>query len=276
MNRVGMIDTSAEARGVLADVHRRMPPARKLQLQAADYRSERDLHEAGVRRRNPDATRAEIRASWNLVRLGPGPWTLAREPSMDRPLDNLDIVREVVAALDRLGIDYALGGSWASSFHGEPRSTRDADLTVEPFPGKEAAFVGSFGPDYYLSLDAVTQAVRGRRTFHIINTIAGFKVDIFIRKDAPFERSVLSRRTRVEMPGDPGPPLALISAEDSILLKLEWYRLGNETSERQWLDVLGVMRVQAGRLDDAYLDQWAAELGVAELLAGARRDAEGS
>jgi len=124
-----------------------------------------------------------------------------------------------------------------------------------------------------VSLDAVSQAVRERRTFNIINTIAGFKVDVFIRKDTPFDRSVMGRRSRVEMPGDPGPPLVLISAEDTILLKLEWYRLGNQTSERQWLDILGVMRVQSGRLDAAYLDRWAADLGVADLLAEARRDA---
>jgi hypothetical protein len=273
MNRVGLIDTSPEARRVLADVYRRMPADRKLRLQAADYRSERDLHEAGLRRREPEATRGEVRASWNRIRLGPGPWAWAGEVSMDRPLDNLDVVREVTAAFDRLGIAHALGGSWASSFHGEPRSTRDADLTVEPFPGREAALVGSFGPDYYVSLDAVSQAVRERRTFNIINTIAGFKVDVFIRKDTPFDRSVMGRRSRVEMPGDPGPPLVLISAEDTILLKLEWYRLGNQTSERQWLDILGVMRVQSGRLDAAYLDRWAADLGVADLLAEARRDA---
>ena len=273
MKRVGLIDTSAEARSVLDDVYRRMTPARKLALQAADYRCERTLHESGFRLRQPRASSDEIRRSWNLARLGPGPWTSTESAPMDRPIDNLDVVREVTSAFDRLGIGYALGGSWASSFHGEPRSTRDADITVEPFPGREAELAASFGPDYYLSLDAVTRAVRERRTFNIINTIAGFKVDVFVRKDAAFDRSVMDRRRPITSPGDSWHPLVMISPEDSILLKLEWYRLGGETSERQWLDVLGVLRIQAGRLDEAYLDLWATGLGVADLLADARRDA---
>ncbi|WP_435008555.1 hypothetical protein P12x_005763 [Tundrisphaera lichenicola] len=273
MKRVGMTDTSDEALRVLADVYRRMTPVRKLRLQAADYRAERDLHEAGFRKREPRATRDQIRSSWNLIRLGSGPWLSVGDELMDRPLDNLDVVREVVGAFDRLGIAHALGGSWASSYHGEPRSTRDADLTVEPFTGREADLVASFGPDYYVSLEAVREAVRGRRTFNIINTIAGFKVDVFVSKDLPFDRSVLRRRSAVEMPGDTNSPLVMISAEDTILLKLEGYRLGNQASERQWLDVLGVMRVQGERLDQGYLDLWAAELGVADLLGDARRDA---
>ena len=194
---------------------------------------------------------------------------------MDQSLDNLDVVREVINfRFHQAGESPdALGGSWASSFYGEPRSTRDADITFEPFPGQETALVASFGPDYYVSLEAVKEAVREARTFNIINTIAGFKVDVFVRKDVPFQRSVMSRRAEVVTKDEPSLPLVMISSEDTILLKLEWYRLGGEISERQWLDVLGVMRVQADRLDQAYLDHWAIELGVADLLADARRDA---
>jgi hypothetical protein len=275
MNRLGAIDTSAESLDVLLDVYRRMTPARKLGLQAADYRCERSLHDAGFRRRHPDASPGDSRRSWNLIRLGDGPWLSRGDSPMDPSTDNLEVVREVTSAFTRLGIPYALGGSWASSYHGEPRSTRDADITVEPFAGKEADLVACFGSDYYISLDAVKEAIREARTFNIINTAAGFKVDVFIRKNAPFARSMMARRasTSTSAGGEPGLDLVMISAEDTILLKLEWYRLGGEISERQWLDVLGVMRVQAGRLDPAYLDRWAADLGVADLLAGARRDA---
>jgi hypothetical protein len=270
MKRVGLLDTSIEVRNILDDVYRRMEPSRKLGLQAADFRAERALHESGLRFRESAISRTEIRKSWNLARLGPGPWNLVETSQVDRPIDNLDIVREVTAAFDRLGIAYALGGSWASSFYGEPRSTRDADIAVDPFPGREAELVKSFGPDYYLSLEAVTQALRDRSTFNIINTIAGFKVDVFVRKETSYSRSVLERRVQISAPGDAWHPLVMITAEDTILLKLEWYRLGGEISERQWLDVLGVMRIQGERLDQGYLDQWAVELGVADLLADAR------
>src|SRR5438270_5204741 len=118
MNRVGSTDTSDEAQRVLIDAYRRMSPSRKLQLQAADYRCERSLHEAGLRRRQPDATQLDVQRSWNLIRLGQGPWDSPKDISLDQSFDNLDVVREVAAAFTRLGIPYALGGSWASSFHG--------------------------------------------------------------------------------------------------------------------------------------------------------------
>lgn len=88
---------------------------------------------------------------------------------------NLGVLAEVLAALDRLSIAYALGGSMASSLHGVARYTRDADLTVEPFPGKEEALVAAFGPDYYLSLPAVRQAVSTRSSFNILHTREGFR-----------------------------------------------------------------------------------------------------
>lgn len=273
MKRSGLSDTSDEARRVLDDVYRKMTPSRKLALQSADFRCERRLHDSGLRSRRPETNLADLQKSWNLLRLGPGPWASMEIVPMDRPIDNLDVVREVTAAFDRLGIAYALGGSWASSFYGEPRSTRDADITVEPFAGQEAALASNFGPDYHVSLDAVMQAVRDQSTFNIINTIAGFKVYVFVGGNTAFRRSVLKRRMPITSPGDAWHPLVMITAEDTILLKLEWYRLGGEISERQWLDVQGIFRVQAERLDQAYLDQWAVELGVADLLADARREA---
>jgi hypothetical protein len=229
------------------------------------------LHDSGFRSRNPSAGLAEIQRSWNVARLGHGPWELRENFPIDRPIDNLDVVREVTAAFDRLGIVYALGGSWASSFHGEPRSTRDAHITVEPFPALEADLAKSFGPDYYISLEAVTRAVRERRSVKIINTIAGFKVDVFVGSNTAFSRSVLKRRVPISSPDDSWHPLVMITAEDTILMKLQWYRLGGEISERQWLDVQGIFRVQADRLEQPYLDHWAADL-----LAEAHRDANPS
>ena len=178
----------------------------------------------------------------------------------------------MIAALSRLGIPYALGGSWASCLFGQMRLTLDADLSLEPFPGQESALCACFGEDYYVSPDAVREAVRRRSSFNIIHLPSGFKVDCFVRKDRPFEQSVMARRRSYALPGQLGPPLQCVTPEDVVLLKLEWFRLGNEASERQWRDVLGVLQVQAGRLDDAYLDRWAADLGVADLLRRARQE----
>jgi hypothetical protein len=265
-------DTSAEAERVLLEVYRRMPLGQKW-LQLGDmYRDARLLHAAGVRLRNPTATVLDVHHAWMTVNLDfPAP-ELLREPAMDLDRLNLREIRAVVRVLDHLGIPYAIGGSVASSLHGIDRYTRDADITVEPFPGKESQFLAAFGPDYYLSLSAIQDALRRRSCFNIINTSTGFKVDIFVRADHPFERAALQRRLVLSLPDAPEQPIAFCSAEDTLLFKLRWYRLGNESSQQQWQDVLNVLRVQAGKLDNSHLDHWAADLKVSDLLARARQE----
>lgn len=267
-------DTSPEAERVLAGVYRSMSPARKWASLGDLYRMGRQLHEAGVRLRNPRATRAEILQDWIAAHVGDFPRIeTGQDFGMDQSTDNLRVLLEVLEAFDSLGIAYAIGGSLASGIHGITRYTADADVSVEPFEGLESQLVARFGPDYYASVEAIRQALRDRSTFNIINTSVGFKVDVFIRKDRPFDRSLMARRIFAAMADAPERPVAVVTAEDSILLKLEWYRLGGEISDRQWSDILGIFKVQGDRLDQAYLDRWAVELGVADLLADARRDA---
>jgi hypothetical protein len=84
--------------------------------------------------------------------------------------DQLVILQEVLAVLSRLGIAHAQGASWASSLLGKMRFTHDADVCVEPFPGKERNLCAAFGDDYYVSLPAVQQAVRARQSFNVLHT----------------------------------------------------------------------------------------------------------
>jgi hypothetical protein len=265
-------DTSPEAERVLLDAYRKMPFDRKWRQMGAIYRTARLLHAAGVRSRAPDATREEIRQSWMAATLDDALLQAMEGRPVNGNDESLPVIREVIAVLTRLGIPYALGGSWASSIQGKMRFTHDADMTVEPFPGREEDLCAAFGEDYYVSLPAVQQAVRDRSSFNIVHTPTTFKVDLFVRKDRPFEQSVMQRRQARFLADAPGQALQFVSPEDIILFKLEWYRLGNETSERQWTDVLGVLEVQAGRLDEAYLDHWAAQLQVADLLSRARQE----
>jgi hypothetical protein len=267
-----LTDTSPEADRILTEVYRKMPIGRKWLLLAEDYRCARILHAAGVRQSNPAATPFDIHKAWLAMHLGNRPAEIMESAAMNPMLDNLQVVRKVASILDQLAIPYALGGSMASSVHGMNRYTRDADLSAEPFPGKEERFAACFGPDYYLSVQAIEDAIRRRSSFNIINTSTGFKIDIFIRKDRPFELSAMQRRISVVLPDLPEQPMTLITPEDAILFKLEWFRLGNEALDQQWKDVLGILKVQAGKLDEAYLDHWAAELKVSDLLAKARQE----
>jgi hypothetical protein len=187
---------------------------------------------------------------------------------MTSPQATWQVLRTIVSALDQMGIAYALRGSFASSFYGVPRNTLDADLAVVPFSGREAEFCQHFADGYYVSLPAVIEANRQRATFNMISHETGFKIDLFVEKDRTFEHSLMSRRRMVSLGHPHEFPAAMVSPEDVILLKLEleWYRLGGEISDRQWSDVLNVLRVQADQIDQDYLSRWAAQIGVLDLL----------
>jgi len=265
-------DTTPEIERAMAYTFGRMPMAQKWRLVGEMFMTARSLHAAGVRLRQPATTPADIHRQWLATTFGYRCLELGEFDAMDESSQNLTVLSDVVRVLTDLGIVHALGGSMASSLHGVARFTRDADLSVEPFPGKEDAFAAALGKDYYLSLPAMRQAIANRSTFNVLDTHKGFKVDVFIRKDQEFDKSALERRILVQLPGVPERPLAVLTAEDVVLYKLLWYRLGDEVSTQQWNDVLGIMRVQAGHMDDTYLDRWAAIVNVADLLTRARAE----
>lgn len=266
-----LTDTSPEAQRVLTEVYRRLSPGRKWQLVANAYRTLRLLHASGVRLRNPQATDRQILEDWIHRVLG-FPAITVGETVMEEQLSGFQGARAVIRVLVRLDIPYALGGSMASSLHGVPRSTQDSDITVAPFPDKVQEFVAAFGADYYLSEPAVQEAHRRRFSFNVINTLTGFKADVFIRPEGGFDEMALGRRIPARLPDLPDEAVFLFTAEDIVLHKLRWYRLGNETSEQQWEDVLGVLRTQEGKLEEAYLERWAQAIGVTDLLARARQE----
>ncbi|MBY0461047.1 MAG: hypothetical protein K2V38_27310 [Gemmataceae bacterium] len=199
----GISDTSPDVERQMYAAYRRMTPARKWKNLRDDYRLARALHAAGVRHRRPGATLAEVQADWIGETLG-RPCPVPIPESLVEPVDQeyQPVLRFALQTLDALGIAYAIGGSIASSLHGAGRMTRDADVTVEPFPGREPAFVAAFpAADFYLSPESVREAVRGHSTFNILHPATGYKIDVFVRKNDPFEREALARRAPHPMPG---------------------------------------------------------------------------
>jgi len=267
-------DTAPEIERMMADLDRRMPPWRKIQRVREAWCVARQLHAAGHRMRNPGATDIEVNRAWAIMTLGTGPWIDRMGLEHMTPRDeNIRSIKDVIRVLDDLNIRYAIGGSWASSLHGRPRHTDDADIAVEPFSGKERLLAGRFPKeDWYVDLGMIQDALARRASFNILDLRTSFKIDIFIRKDRPYDHEFLSRRVRSKVLGPDEEEFGVIAAEDSVLLKLEWFRLGGETSDRQWNDVLAVLRTQGDQLDTAYLERWAAEIGVADLLVRARTE----
>jgi hypothetical protein len=188
--------------------------------------------------------------------------------------DLLRALGPVVDALEGLGVAYYVGGSLASSTHGVARSSIDADVVVELGPDHVAPLVRALGTAYYLSEDRIKAAVQARRSFNLIHLETMFKVDVFVAKERPFDRQVFARARSETLEDAPEARRFLVaSPEDTILAKLEWFRAGGEVSERQWVDVVGVLKTGGDGLDRAYLRRWASSIGVEDLLERAVLDA---
>ena len=180
-----------------------------------------------------------------------------------------EFLHQMAQLLESAGIPFMVGGSHASGHHGIPRSTLDVDIVIAPTPQQLAAFLASLPEDYYAAPTAAQQALRRRSMFNVIHSAAGWKADLIVCKDRPFDREQFRRRRIVTLYGNPVPTA---SAEDMILVKLEWNRI--TPSDRQWQDAFNVAVVQWPNLDQAYLRHWAAELGLIAQLEELLRQAE--
>lgn len=186
------------------------------------------------------------------------------------PVDALDIALRVDAAIDSVGGAYFVGGSMASSLHGEPRATNDIDIVISLPAALSGRLCEALGPDFELDPDGL------RRALMRSETVNGFflpyltKVDFFGLGREPFDEIEFARRRAIVV-RETGERLVVKSAEDSVLRKLWWFRLGGEVSDRQWRDVTEILRANADAIDDAHLDAWAGPLAVADLLSRARQ-----
>ena len=171
----------------------------------------------------------------------------------------------IVEALDQLAVPYHIGGSVASSLYGEFRPTQDVDIVADLQLAHVRPFVKRLEGDYYVVEDSIRDAIRRRASFNLISNETFMKVDVFIPKSRAFDQdAVRSLRRQPLVKG--GREFVLASPENMIVNKLEWYEMGGQVSDRQWNDLLGILKRQGAKLDLVYLDRWAAALGVSNLL----------
>ncbi|MFI5183523.1 MAG: hypothetical protein ACHQNV_03925 [Vicinamibacteria bacterium] len=184
--------------------------------------------------------------------------------------DLLTALAPVVDVLEGLGVRYFVGGSVASSVHGVPRTSIDVDLVADLESRHVTPLLNQLENTYYVDEGRVRAAIEGRRSFNLIHLATMFKVDIFVSRRRPFDLEALDRAPLAPLDDAPDARrFRVASAEDAILAKLEWFRAGGEVSERQWTDVLGVLTMGRAEVDRAYLQRWAATLGVGDLMARA-------
>jgi len=164
-----------------------------------------------------------------------------------------ELLALVVETFKRLGIPYLVTGSVASMAYGEPRLTNDIDVVAgvrdEHIPGLLVAFPADA---FYLSPEAMQEAIRREAQFNIIHPRSGLKVDVIIRKDTPFDRSRFARARVIRVAESHEATFA--SAEDVIIKKMEYYREGG--SDRHLRDITGMLKVSAQEIDDGYIVEW--------------------
>jgi len=177
-------------------------------------------------------------------------------------LADFEVAHGIGAKLDALEVPWVVVGSVASSLLGDPRATADLDLVADLRGAHVREFCRSIADDYYVDEDTARWATSTRRSFNVIHQATVTKIDIFCCKADPLSRAQLQRRVFHQVAGKSTPVLA---PEDAILQKLRWLQeLG--TSERQWRDALGILRVRWDVLDREYLEIQARDNGLDELL----------
>lgn len=186
---------------------------------------------------------------------------------MDKVFD--PAVEVFVDVLEKLNIAYAIGGSVASSIYGQVRFTQDADISVAAFGNQIDTFCKAVESRFYVSSQAVKQAHANASSFNVIYLDTAFKIDVFIVSDDPFKRQVLMRRKKVALEENSDRMYDFVSPEDIVLLKLQWYMAGGLISEKQWGDILGVLKNRQHELDIDYMRNWASRLSFSGLLSKA-------
>lgn len=179
----------------------------------------------------------------------------------------LSALEPVINAFEELGITYYIGGSIASSAYGVARATMDVDFVSALELNQVESLVEKLKGSFFVDKEMIIDAIKTKSTFNLLHLDTMVKIDVFILKKSPYFQKAFERRKKDSIVEEStAVSVYLCSAEDVIINKILWFKDGNMISERQWLDILGVLKVQANSLDVYYLKKWAEELQIIDLL----------
>lgn len=269
-------DLTPEMEVLLIRLLRTHSSAQKLRSMVGLWELVKQFMLSDIRSHYPQASQHELHRQLLLRRLGREKceqiFSRKNTPHLwEEVMNEIQVIVAVTQRLDDLKIPYFVGGSIASITYGEPRLTDDADLIIRLFPFAVSRFVEVFEPDFLVSADTVRDALARHYAFNFIHIATGFRIDFYpISDDDDLEIDSFARRLRKESGAG---EVWMASPEDVILAKLHWFRKGGKVSEKQWRDVLGVLKVQGTRLDFAYLAGQAQRFGLGDLLEKARDEA---
>jgi len=188
--------------------------------------------------------------------------------------DILHAMKPVRISFDKLSIPYYISGSIASSVYGIARATMDIDLVADIKHENVFQLKKMLEDKYYIDENMIEDAIKHSSSFNLIHLETMIKIDVFIQKKHPYHIEALKRKRKDTLEESANAPEFYFSSpEDIILNKLQWYNEGDRVSEREWLDVIGVIKVQSNNLDTEYLQKWGDNLGLSELITKAFEDA---
>ena len=265
------IDTTIDAEMYLFSLWRQMDLPQREKLMLRVFKKAALFSLTGIKNLYPSASPDEVRYHYVKKRLGLKVANLLQSQAYGKELmieDPIYLARKVAVLLESLSISYYIGGSVASSLQGEIRFTEDLDLVVNIQTNQVQSILNIFSKDFYISEIAIDDAMRGRTSsFNIIDLETTEKADIFVMRNDAFAISKMERKQLyIPVNRTEADAIYLCSPEDTILQKLVWYRMTKNESQRQWRDVLGVLKLQGDRLDFDYLQKWGVELSLSDLL----------
>ncbi|MGK7876135.1 MAG: hypothetical protein AB4426_23410 [Xenococcaceae cyanobacterium] len=258
-------DTSIEAELVQFGLWRKMTPGQKEALVRRVAKRVPRLVLMGIRCQFPDGSPAQVRQIYIRKRLG-------QEWADFLCVDNrgglvvedpIWLAHQLAVILESLGIPYYIGGSVASSLQGEVRYTEDLDLVLNIQSNQVQPLIEAMGDSFYISEVAVEEAISGSTSsFNVIHLETTEKADMFVMRSDEFSRSKMARRQLHVPDGELDESFYVCSPEDTVLQKLVWFRMTAREFQKQWRDILGVLKLQGERLDFGYMWQWADTLGL--------------
>lgn len=263
-------DTNIDADIYLFTRLRQLSLRQRVEMFVAHNRGLKKLCLAGIKSRNRGVSWEEIQRVFVRAVLAEKFSPDFKPKGTDENMwiqDSISLAGELHQIFESINIPYYVSGGVAASLHGEPRSTRDLDLAIALVPEQIEMMVLTLeAAGYYCPAGAVEGLKSGRE--HMLNithteTIAN--ADLYVTDNSAFAVSQMARRILLNLDGIP--TFWVASPEDTILQKLRWGR--GSQSEKQWRDVLGILKLQAQSLDYAYLFEWAERLDLVDFLSQA-------
>ena len=268
-------DTNPKIDKFIMQAFRKMPAWKKAHLTNEATKGIQQWAIIGIRNQYPHATPDEIRFQLAVRWLGEEIANRLYKNSLGKIVDaeSIRLALKVAEIFDALAVNYLIGGSVASSILGEPRATLDVDIVADLQISHVQPLIALMTGEFYIDEIMIIEAINHKSSFNVIHLDTMQKADIFILDEQPLAQLEMQRRQQLVITQNPERSAWVASSEDIILQKLIWYRLGNQVSDRQWRDVLGVMKVQAEQLDFNYLQDWAERLNLSNLMEQALREA---